>query len=208
MWSVSGVHHPIFAFVYSKLPESPEDAERRRQLLAGLHGKVVEVGAGDGRNFAHYPPGVEEVVAVEPESRLRRSAERRAAGAPVRVRVVDALAEGLPLERASIDAVVFSLVLCSVPDQAAALAEARRVLRRGGELRVFEHVRAADPIKARRQDRVNRLWPRFTGGCQCNRDTRAALDAAGFDTSDVADIDHKPGPGMGIIEPHLLGVAR
>jgi ubiquinone/menaquinone biosynthesis C-methylase UbiE len=208
---VTEVRHPIFAFVYEKLSagaESAGAAEHRDTLLRGLSGTVVEVGAGHGLNFSHYPPAVEEVVAVEPEPRLRRGAEKAAAGATVPVRVIDAVADALPLEDASADAVVFSLVLCSVPDQAAALAEARRVLKPGGEVRVYEHVRARDPKHARTQDRVNRLWPRFSGGCNCNRDTRAALDAAGFDTSGVGDIAFKPGPGMGLVEPHLLGVAR
>jgi len=208
---MTDVRHPIFAFVYEKLSagaESAGAAEHRETLLRGLSGRVVEVGAGHGLNFSHYPAAVEEVVAVEPEPRLRRGAEKAARTAPVPVRIVDAVADALPVDDRSADAVVFSLVLCSVPDQGAALAEARRVLKPGGELRVYEHVRASTPTHARWQDRVNRVWPRFAGGCNCNRDTRAALEAAGFDTRGVANINFKPGHGMGIVEPHLLGVAR
>ena len=109
--------------------------ETRRRLVAGLAGRVVEVGAGNGRMFAHYPGSVAEVVAVEPDDTLRALAERAAAHAPVPVRVVDGDADHLPLPDAAADAVVTSLVLCSVPDQASALAEILRVLRRGGELR-------------------------------------------------------------------------
>ena len=113
-------------------------AEHRRRLVAGLSGRVIEVGAGHGANFAHYPAGVTEVVAVEPEPTLRGLAEKAARAAAVRVSVLDGTAEALPGD--GYDAAVTSLVLCSVPDQATALAEIRRVLRPGGELRFYEHV--------------------------------------------------------------------
>ena len=119
-------------------------AEHRRELLAGISGRVVEIGAGTGANFAHYPEGVREIVAVEPEPYLRARAATAATDVISPVRVVDAVADQLPFEDGSFDVAVSSLVLCSVADQPAALAELHRVLRPGGELRFYEHVRAGD----------------------------------------------------------------
>src|SRR5688500_13593143 len=119
--------------------------EERGRLLAGLGGEVVEVGAGNGMNFRHYPGTVTRVLAVEPEARLRAIAGRNAARAPVPVEVVDGVADHLPAGDAAFDAAVTSLVLCTVPDPARALAEVRRVLRPGGELRFLEHVAADTP---------------------------------------------------------------
>ena len=114
--------------------------EHRRKLLEGLSGRVIEVGAGNGLNFSLYPHTVEKVVAVEPEPTLREAAREEAKEAQVEIEVVDGVASELPAEDASYDAVVASLVLCSVRDQAEALAEMRRVLKPGGELRFYEHV--------------------------------------------------------------------
>ncbi len=181
------VHHPIFARLYSRLV-APGIArhggdELRRRNLAGLSGTVVEVGAGDGANFAHYPAEVERVVAVEPEAYLRRRAEVRADG---RAELHAATAERLPLGDGEADAVVFSLVLCSV-DQAAALAEARRVLSPTGELRFLEHVRADEPGAVRTFQRVldATVWPRLAGGCHLSRDTAGAIESAGFTITEL-----------------------
>jgi SAM-dependent methyltransferase len=176
------VHHPRFARVYARLSQTMEAgvAEYRSALLAGLTGRVIEVGAGNGLNFAHFPAGVTEVVAVEPEPYLRGlglAAARRAA-APVQV--VDGVAEDLPAADASFDAGVASLVLCSVRDQARALAELYRVIRPGGQLRFFEHVRAEGPAHARVQRLADTLWPLLAGGCHTSRDTLGAITAAGF----------------------------
>ncbi|MBB4663788.1 class I SAM-dependent methyltransferase [Conexibacter arvalis] len=180
------VSHPLFARFYARVLARNEPAEMRDHrvaLLAGLRGRVVEVGAGSGANFAHYPTTVDEVVAVEPEPYLRDEARAAAASAPVPVTVVEGVADALPLEDGSCDAAVACLVLCSVPDQGQALAEMRRVLRRpDGELRFFEHVLAKKPRTARLQRVVDRLfWPRAFGGCHTARDTGAAIAAAGFE---------------------------
>jgi ubiquinone/menaquinone biosynthesis C-methylase UbiE len=180
----------------------------RRELLEGLSGRVLEVGAGNGMNFAHYPTGVDEVVAIEPEPYLRRKAEEAARRAHVAVAVRDGVAAPLEFEDASFDAAVASLVLCTVPDQAAALSELRRVLRPGGELRFVEHVRSEHPRKAALQrgaDR-SRLWPAFTGGCHCSRDTVAAIRQAGFEIERCRSFDL--GPGWTMTNPHVLGSAR
>ena len=149
-------------------------------MLDGLSGRVVEVGAGNGLNFPHYPASVDEVVAVEPEAYLRERAEGAARTAPVPIQVTGGLAGALPLEDTSFDAAVVSGVLCSVPDQEAALADLRRVLRPGGELRFYEHVRARGSFRARSQDAADLVWPRLMGGCHPNRDTLAAIERAGF----------------------------
>jgi ubiquinone/menaquinone biosynthesis C-methylase UbiE len=185
-----------------------EIGAQRDELLAGLAGRVVEVGAGNGANFRHYPPSVEEVVAVEPEPYLREKAQQAAQTAPVTVRVLDAVGASLPLEADSFDAAVASLVLCTIPDGPGALAEMRRVLRPGGELRFLEHVRSDNPRKARVQ-RVSdgsRIWPLLGGGCHCSRATLAAIETAGYSIERVDSFSL--GPSWWITNPHVLGTAR
>lgn len=202
------VSHPVFARLYARVRPSIDEqgaADHRRALLDGLAGRVVEVGAGDGGNFAHYPAEVTGVVAIEPESYLRGKAESRAFATAVPVEVVNGTADRLPLTDDSVDAVVASLVLCTVPDQAVALAEAFRVLRPGGELRFYEHV-AAEPNS--RLDRVQRLadatiWSWFSGGCHVHRDTAAAITSAGFTITDLDRFTFGPNPAS----PHILGRA-
>ena len=203
------IKHPVFARTYAWIARKEDEAvgfENRQELLAGLSGRVVEIGTGIGSNFAHYPLTVTEVVAIEPEPYLRAKSEAAASSAPVPVRVLDGVADDLPLEDESVDAGVVSLVLCSVPNQASALAELRRVIRPGGELRFYEHV-----ISNRKSRRgVQRFmdatfWPRVAGGCHMTRDTRAAMDAAGFVVQRSRRFPFPPGP-LGI--PHILGTAR
>ena len=183
----TSVRHPLFARLYSRVLapafERQGGDDLRRRLLAGLKGTVVEVGAGDGANFTHYPDDVTRIVAVEPEAYLR---ERASSHTDERVELRDAVASALPLRDAEADAVVFCLVLCSV-DQAEALAEARRVLRPGGEVRFLEHVRAPEPGLTRRAQPVldATVWPRLFGGCHVSRDTVAAIEAAGFTVTEL-----------------------
>jgi ubiquinone/menaquinone biosynthesis C-methylase UbiE len=206
------VSKPRFAKMYVKAAARAErrgGTDHRRRLLEGLSGRVVEVGAGHGLNFQHYPPAVTDVLAVEPEATLRAQAERAAAAAPVPVTVVAGTAEALPLGDGEADAVVASLVLCSVPDQAVALAEARRVLRPGGELRFYEHVIArCQPRRAILQfaDRSG-LWPKIAGGCHPARDTGAAIEDAGF-TLERCERFMFRASALEPSVPHILGVAR
>lgn len=197
--------HPIFARVFVLLTTLArgEVGPHRDQALAVATGRVIEIGAGAGENFARYPAAVTEVVAVEPEPYLRRKAQQAAAGRPVRV--VDGTAEALPFGDGEFDTAVASLVLCSVPDQAAALAELRRVLKPGGQLLFYEHVLAEDPGLARRQQRMDPLWTRFAGGCHLDRDTPAAIAAAGFEITHVHRFDM---PRGGPVRPHVIGAAR
>lgn len=179
-------------------------ATSRRRLVQGAAGVVVEVGAGDGVTFAYYPSTVTRVVAVEPDPDLRARADGTARRASVPVDVVDAVADALPVEDGAADAVVFSLVLCSVPDVAAALAEARRVLRPDGELRILEHVRAPGRL-GRVADRIAPVWGRVGGGCRPHQDTRRLLAEAGFAVDGLLT---RPFPPVVPIMPMLVGRAR
>jgi ubiquinone/menaquinone biosynthesis C-methylase UbiE len=201
------VHHPVFARCYARVGHllDVEIGDHRRRLLAGLRGRVLEIGAGNGLNFPHYPATVTEVLAMEPEPYLRRLAQAAVSQAPVPIRVVDGTAEALPADDATFDAVVASLVLCTVADPDQALAEVRRVLRPSGRLRFYEHVRASDPRLARWQDRLERPWGWLVGGCHPNRDTVAAIAAAGLR---LVRLDRFDLPSMPpLARPHVLGVA-
>ena len=207
------VHHPLFARVYDRLGAEAEkrgQADHRRELLAGLSGRVIEMGAGNGLNFAHYPSTVDEVVAVEPESYLRDRAREAATKANIPVQVVDGLAQQLPVDDASFDAGVASLVLCSVPDQQQALAELRRVIRPGGELRFYEHVISGKPGLARAQRIAEKtgVWPLVGGGCHPARDTAPAIEAAGFAIESCRHFEFRPALIEILVEPRILGVAR
>jgi ubiquinone/menaquinone biosynthesis C-methylase UbiE len=205
------IHHPVFARLYT-LMSSREPAaitEHRRELLAGLSGRVLELGAGGGANFAHYPAEVSEVVAVEPEPYMRQKALEAAARSSVRITVLQGTADELPAADGSVDAAVACLVLCSVPSQATALAELRRVLRRGGELRFYEHVLSHRPHVARSQRIADRLlWPRAFGGCHTARDTPAAVSAAGFAIEEERRIWLAPLPIAIPVATQVLGRAR
>jgi ubiquinone/menaquinone biosynthesis C-methylase UbiE len=202
------VHHPLFARCYARVGHlmDAEIGDHRQRLLAGLTGRVLEVGAGNGLNFPHYPATVTEVLAIEPEPYLRRLALAAARQAPVPIRVTDGTAEALPALDAGVEAVVASLVLCTVTDPGQALAEVRRVLGPGGRLRFYEHVQATDPRLARWQDRLERPWGWLVGGCHPNRDTVAAITAAGLQVIQLDRFDLKAMPPL--VRPHVLGVAE
>jgi SAM-dependent methyltransferase len=186
--------------------ESKGIGEKRPVTLDGLSGRVLEIGAGSGLNFPHYPDAVEEIVAVEPENYLAELAEAKAGEVDLRVTVVRASAEALPFADGEFDAAVSFHVLCSVTDPAVALSEIRRVLKPGGQLRFNEHVASADPGRARWQRRLDALWPRIAGGCHLGRDTEASILRAGFEVGDIERYSF----GIPPLDPpkaHILGRA-
>jgi len=173
----------------------------RAELLAGLRGDVLELGAGTGANFRHYTPEA-RVIAVEPDPYMLRRAEAEAVRLGARhLDVRRAPAEHLPFDDDAFDAVVATLVLCTVRDVPQALAEARRVLRPGGEVRFLEHVRSSG-AGARVQDTLQPVWGWFSGGCHWNRETERAIADAGFRIEEVRHT--KLGPLM----PAIVGTAR
>ena len=209
---MTDIPRPRFARMYQRSAETAwrrGAGEHRRRLLEGLSGTVVEIGAGHGLSFPLYPPEVAEVIAIEPEPTLRADAESAAEQANVPIRDLAGVADEVPLADASVDAAVASLVLCSVPDQQRALAEVRRVLRPGGELRFYEHVVPRCQPKRLLLQAIDRsgLWPAIAGGCHPARDTTEAIMQAGFDIEEI----ERFGFAVQRFEPqipHILGRAH
>ncbi|GBP99219.1 methyltransferase domain-containing protein [Streptomyces spongiicola] len=207
------VHHPLFARFYARFSVAADTrggiVAHRRELLDGLSGRVVEIGAGNGLNFTHYPAAVSEVVALEPERTLRQLALTAARHAEVPVDVVPGAAEALPVKSEAFDAAVASLVLCSVRDVPRALSEIKRVLRPGGELRFFEHGAAPGRPMAAVQRALDRtVWPHVFGGCHTARDPLGAIEAAGFEPGTYRRLC-VPGKGPRLPTSFcVLGVAR
>ncbi|HWH22193.1 MAG TPA: class I SAM-dependent methyltransferase [Allosphingosinicella sp.] len=157
-------------------------AAQRAKIVPEAGGRVLEVGVGSGLNLPYYAPSrVSELIALDPSPELLRMARAAADAASLPVRFVEAGAERIPLEAASVDTVVMTYTLCSIPDPDAALSEIRRVLRPGGRLLFSEHGRSPDERVRRWQDRLNPLWKRAAGGCHLNRDVPAMLSQGGFE---------------------------
>ena len=204
------VNNPLFARYFARFGGRNEERgnrELRQEMLAGLSGRVLEVGPGNGLNFPHYPPSVLEVVAVEPEPYLRSRAAEAAAAAPVPINVADGTAAGSSSADGAFDAVVVSGLLCSVADVPSALAEFHRVLRPGGELRFYEHVRSRDILFAGFQQAADLVWPRLMGGCHPQRQTRAAIDQV-FTIEACRGFRFPPDAFLWPVAPRILGIAR
>jgi SAM-dependent methyltransferase len=186
---------PLFARVllprFTAAAMAHGQGAHRQRLLSRLAGRVLEVGAGDGLNFAYYPPSVTEVVAVEPEVHLRAQAVQKATTAPVPIRVLAGSADHLPLADTSVDAAVASLVLCSVPD-----------------LRFYEHVRAPTPALVVAQRAIEPLWSRLGGGCHLTRQTEAAIRETGFVIERIERFEFAPSLLDRLAASHILGSAR
>jgi ubiquinone/menaquinone biosynthesis C-methylase UbiE len=197
-----------FAAIYDRGLRASEEAglrEMRRELLAGAGGRVLEIGAGTGANLDLYPDGIEELVLLEPDPHMAKRLRAKLADSGRTATVVESPAEQMPCEDASFDTAVATLVLCTVPDPAAALAEASRVLKPGGRLLFVEHVRSGNPALARWQDRLEKPW-RFLGdGCHCNRDTVATIQASPLRPEDVERAALPKAPP--IVKPLIRGIA-
>ena len=148
--------------------------------MSHARGRVLELGAGTGLNLRHYPESVSELLLTEPEPHMAVKLKKRARTSPLDTTVVEAPAERLPFDDASVDTVVATLVLCTVEEPEQVLAEVARVLRPSGAFLFAEHVRSGSPRAARWQDRLNRPWSWYACGCQCNRDTVSSIEAESF----------------------------
>ncbi|HEX3609706.1 MAG TPA: class I SAM-dependent methyltransferase [Solirubrobacterales bacterium] len=197
-----------FAALYDRGLKGTEEAglrEMRREVLAEASGRTIDIGGGTGVNLGLFGPQVTELVLAEPDPHMLKKLRMKLAESGVEASAIQAPAESLPFADSSIDTAVFTLVLCTVPDPAAALAEASRVLRPGGRLLFVEHVRSQDPGLARWQDRLEKPW-RFLGdGCHCNRDTVAAIEASPFEIERVEDGSLPKAPPL--VRPLVRGSA-
>jgi ubiquinone/menaquinone biosynthesis C-methylase UbiE len=176
--------------------EAKSLGEKRHRLLAELSGDVLEIGAGTGANFAHYPPAA-RVTALEPDPYMARRAEARLLP---NITLQLAPAEHLPFPDDSFDVVVSTLVLCTVNDVPASLTEIRRVLRPGGTLRFMEHVRPSG-VAGRIVDAVQPVYGWISAGCHANRRTEQALLDARFEIVQIQRFRFNGAPG-------IAGVAR
>ena len=198
----------LFAALYDRNFKASEEAglrQMRRELLAGAGGRVLELGAGTGLNLDLYPEAVEDLVMLEPDPHMAKRLRVATAASPRAVSVSEAAAERLPFDDAGFDAVVSTLVLCTVPKPRAALDEVARVLKPGGRLLFLEHVRAEEPGLARWQDRLEKPW-RFVGdGCHCNRDTVATIESSPLRLENVEHGELPKAPP--IVKPLVRGSA-
>lgn len=177
-----------FAAIYDRGLRATEEAglrEMRRETLAAASGRTLDLGAGTGVNAGLFPPAVSELVLVEPDPHMLKKLRVKVEGSGKGASVTQSPAENLPFADDSVDTVVFTLVLCTVPDPAAALAESARVLRPGGKLLFVEHVRSRNPDLARWQDRLEKPWRFLADGCHCNRDTVSLIEASPFELQQV-----------------------
>lgn len=202
----------IMAAIYDRFMQKTEEhgvRDWRAELLGDLRGSVLEVGAGTGINLAHYPPQVERLVLSEPDRHMRRRLEERLASDPpsIDVELDGSSIEALPFPDGSFDAVVSTLVLCSVPDLAASLAEVHRVLKPGGRFVFLEHVAADErPGRLLWQKRIEPFWRWFAGNCHLTRRTGQAIEAAGFVVERSVRASMRK--ALPFVRPTVRGVAR
>lgn len=171
----------VLPFLIDKACSAPPVLKQREKVVPQARGRVLEVGMGSGINLSFYDPAkVERVFGLEPSEGMRRKAAKNLAASPVEVTWLDLPGEAIPLEDASVDTVLLTFTLCTIPDFRAALAQMRRVLRPGGTLLFCEHGEAPDEGVRRWQARINPIWKRIAGGCNLNRPIPACLENAGF----------------------------
>lgn len=197
-----------FAAIYDRGLKATEDAglrDMRREVLSGAGSRTIDLGAGTGVNRELFPGEVTELVMAEPDPHMFKRLREKVTTEPS-VEIVQAPAEKLPFDDDSFDTAVFTLVLCTVPDPEAALAEAARVVKPGGKLLFVEHVRATEPGLARWQDRLEKPWRFFGDGCHCNRDTVATIESSSFEIERVERGEMPKAPP--IVRPLACGSAR
>lgn len=197
-----------FTALYDRFLKGTEEAGLRRmreETLRAATGRTLDIGSGTGANLGLFPDAVADLVLAEPDPHMLRRLRAKVGESGLDAQIVEAPAERLPFHDASFDTAVFTLVLCTVPDPAAALAEAARVLRPGGELLFVEHVRAEEDALAHWQDRLHGPWRFFGDGCNCNRDTAAMIEASPLQIEEVEN-DRLP-KAPPIIRPLIRGRA-
>lgn len=163
----------------------PQLVPFRRRVGQSASGRVLDIGIGPAFNLPFYGSDVTSVIGVDPSPQLLAMAERRRTGHRFEVRLVEGSADAIPVENGSVDTVVTTWTLCTVPNAAVALSEARRVLRPGGRLLFAEHGLAPQPSVARWQARLDPVWTRIAGGCHLNRPIADLVDAAGFQIEEL-----------------------
>lgn len=196
-----------FSALYDRILAGTEEAglrERRREVLADARGQTIDIGAGTGANIGLFPDEVERLVMAEPDPHMTKRLRHKLAEARAEIELVEAGAGDLPFADDSFDTVVFTLVLCTVPDPTAALAEAARILKPGGRLLFVEHVRGDERL-ARWQDRLERPWKFFADGCRCNRDTVANIEASPLTVEQVEHGELPKSPPL--VKPLVWGRA-
>jgi SAM-dependent methyltransferase len=198
----------FFSAMYDRLLAGAEEAgmrERRREVLAQARGRTIDIGAGTGANLGLFPDGVEQVAMAEPDPHMLKRLRPKLAASGLDVELVEAGAENLPFEDSSFDTAVFTLVLCTVPNPRAALAEAARILKPDGQLLFIEHVRGEGSL-ASWQDRLEGPWKLFADGCRCNRDTVANIEASPLTVEQVEHGELPKSPPL--VKPLVWGRAR
>jgi len=165
----------------------------RERVIGAAEGRVLEIGVGSGMNLPFYRPPVTEVLALEPAPRLIAMARSASRASSMLVTFLEVSAEAIPLDEHSVDTIVTTWTLCSIPEAATALADMRRVLRQGGKLLFVEHGLAPDEGVRRWQDRLTPAWRCISGGCHLNRPIRSMIEAAGF-RIDRIETGYMPGP--------------
>ena len=198
--------HRMFAAYYERLsrgaPEKQFMDPLRKEVTAQAHGLVLEIGAGNGLNFAYYnPENIERVEAMEPDNAMLGYAHERVKAARVPINLTQAPVEGLPFADATFDSAICTLVFCSVTDPLRGLHEIRRVLKPGGTLLMVEHVRAHGRVAATLQDMLTPLTKFFAGNCHWNRDTERTVNEAAFEVIERRDLG-------GVMVPMVMLRAR
>jgi ubiquinone/menaquinone biosynthesis C-methylase UbiE len=186
-WMLSGLIH-------TAMKQEPFSIYRRR-VIPMAEGRVLEIGVGSGLNLPFYGRNTERVIGIDPSARLLGRARKAAVGSPVAVTLLECSAEAIPLENRSVDTVVSTWTLCTIPDVHRALGELRRVLKPGGRLLFIEHGRSPEPYVCRWQDRLTPVWRRVAGGCHLNRAIGPMIEESGFEIVEMKTV-YMTGPKL------------